>query len=98
MKAAWHEPRTKAQCTQYDQTCAEIYVHFGSYPKIAAALGEETNEYIAAQTVRIWFRNRKIPTPHAFLLADMVGTDPFPLAPWLRPYLIEYLKTENKNG
>jgi hypothetical protein len=96
MKTSWYDPKTKADCARYDKACQGVYAVFGSYPKIAAAIKECTGEYIAAQTVRLWFQHRKIPVPYVFILAAAMeertpDLNPFDLVPWLRPHVEDWL-------
>jgi len=89
-------PQTKRQKTDYDRVCNALLEHFGSYPKIAAFLMERTGEYVAAQTVRMWFKDRKIPSYNAFLLASAIKADPLHLMPWLRPFIAAWAEEQLK--
>ena len=90
MKTTWHQPQKKER-SRYDHSCRTIYQHYTSYGKIAAALQEITGDYVAAQTVRMWFRQRKIPTHYAIILTDKIGLDPFSLVPWLSRYFNKWM-------
>jgi len=87
MRKPWYRPQTKQQKADYDRVCRQLYAKFGSYPKIAATLSIRGDEYIAAQTVRMWFRDRKIPAHHAVMLASMITANPYHLLPWLESYI-----------
>jgi len=91
MSEPWYTPQTQRQRVQYDQACKTLYEHFGSYPKIAAFLKEETGEYIAAQTVRMWFKDRRIPAHNAMLLTRAIDLNPFHLLPWLHPFIVRWM-------
>jgi len=94
MKVIQYKPLTRRQCATYDQACDHIYFHYGSYPKIAAALKDATGTYLAAQTVRVWFKDRKIPAHYAVILADKTNTNPFHLLPWLFPFVEKWLAVD----
>jgi hypothetical protein len=83
----WHEPLTKTEQARLDTACARIHTHFGSYSRIAAALMEQTGQFISDETVRNYLIEGKIPPHIAATLSDLVpGVEFLELVPWLVPY------------
>lgn len=80
---------TKNQQKEYDKTCKVIIDHFGSTNAIAIRSHQITDEIITGETVRIWFRDYKIPAEFVFVLYEMMQfeIDPLTLVPWLRRWV-----------
>jgi len=80
---------TKNQENQYDKTCEMILDHFGSTNAVAIRSHQITDEIITGETVRIWFRDHKIPAEFVFVLYEMMEfeIDPLTLVPWLRRWV-----------
>ncbi len=76
---------TKKQQALYDRTCAELVMIFGSTNAIAIRSHTITDEIITGETIRVWFRDRKIPAEFVFVLYEMADRkiDPLALLPWL---------------
>ena len=81
----WYQDLTPAQQKRVEKACQQVYDHFGSYPKIAAALTEETGFSISHETVRGYLQQHKVPVHIAASLSDMTGVPLFEFVPWL-PY------------
>ena len=79
----------KKQQAEYDKTCQEIMDRFGSTNAIAIRSHQITDDIITGESVRLWFRNRKIPTEFAFVLYQMMEKeiDPLSLVPWLKRWV-----------
>lgn len=80
---------TKNQQTQYDKTCETILDHFGSTNAIAVRSHQITDDIITGETVRIWFRDRKIPAEFVFVLYELMEYEinPLGLLPWLQRWV-----------
>jgi hypothetical protein len=80
---------TKNQQALYDKTCAQILERYGSTNAIAVRSVSITDDVITGETVRLWFRDRKIPTGFAFVLYVMMDRDidPLTLCPHLRRFV-----------
>ncbi len=80
---------TKNQQALYDKTLERVLERFGSMHTVAVRSVAITDEVITGETVRLWFRDRKIPTDFAFVLYTMMdqGIDPLALCPHLRRFV-----------
>ena len=81
---------TKKQQEQYDKTCAKLIELFGSTNAIAIRSHQITDEIITGETIRVWMRDRKIPSEFVFVLHEMADReiDPLALLPWLRRWVV----------
>ncbi len=81
---------TKNQQAQYDKTCQSILQKFGSTNAIAIRSVQITDGIITGETVRLWFRDRKVPPEFVFVLYEMMDEeiDPLSLLPWLRRWVV----------
>jgi hypothetical protein len=79
----------KKEQAEYDKTCQSILRRFGSTNAIAIRSHQITDDIITGETIRLWFRDRKIPVEFAFVLYEMMDEeiDPLTLAPWLRRWV-----------
>ncbi len=80
---------TKNQQALYDKTTQQIVERFGSTHAVAVRSVVITDEVITGETVRTWFRDRKIPTDFCFVLYAMMHKeiDPLNLCPHLRRWM-----------
>jgi len=80
---------TKKQQAEYDKTCLMILDRFGSTNAIAIRSHQITDDIITGESVRLWFRGRKIPAEFVFVLYELMDReiDPLTLLPWLRKWV-----------
>ena len=81
---------TKKQQALYDKTVAQILERYGSTHSVAVRSVHITDEVLTGETIRTWFRDRKIPTDFAFVLYQMMDReiDPLALCPHLRRFVV----------
>lgn len=87
---------TKAQLAAYDRACKTIHRHFGSFNSMSLRAQLTAGEAFSQETIRLWFRDRKIPAEFVFKLYELMdcsGFDPLDLLPYMRPFVL--LKRED---
>lgn len=80
---------SRKQQAEYDRTVKTILNRFGSTNAVAIQSHQITNEIVTGETIRLWFKNRKIPAEFVFVLYEMMDReiDPLTLLPWLRRFV-----------
>lgn len=83
----YESPWPATNLKSYDAAAEKIRKELGSYDSMSRQIFAETEVDVSGQTVRRWFKHRRLPADYAFLLITMAGlkTDLiFAFHPWLR--------------
>jgi hypothetical protein len=84
-----NDKMTKRQEWRYDRALHEVCEMFGSKHSIALRIYANCGREVTAETVRLWFAERRVPTHIAFVLYEITEEkiDPLALVPWLQNYV-----------
>lgn len=84
-----NDKMTKRQEQGYDKALKQVIDRFGSKHSIALRIFMNCNREVTAETVRLWFAERRVPTHIAFVLYEIMDEeiDPLALVPWLQSHV-----------
>lgn len=86
-----YSPTGKRDLDRYDAAAWRAYNYFGSYERLAFAVGQASGEPVPGNSMRRWLQERRLPLQYATVVVDVTdgAVHLFDFFPWLRPYTQE---------